>query len=222
MTDAVNPMFQLGLDVMDKACLVLGGNAEAEEKSARLFNAGGDVTVVCPEITSQLSVWAAEGRVRHYARRFEVGDLSGAGEAVLLVLNTEEKALAGEIYDLCVERRILINTYDSPQLSSVSMAALVDPGHLRISISTSNTSPALAGRLRRDLEGLFDAEFDEYLDLLGRVRSHLKVAIADPEKRRRILRELAAGFHLEGTLSYPDGWRERAQSLLAEKRVGDA
>ena len=213
MTDAANPMFQVGLDVKGKVCLVLGADAEAEEKSARLLNAGGAVTVVCPELTSQLAVWAAEGRLRHHARHFEVDDL-GDGE-VVVVLNTEEKERAEEIYDLCVDRRILINTYDCPALSSVSMAALVDPGPLRISISTSNASPSLAGRLRADMEGIFDAEFVEYLDCLGRVRSHLKVAIADPEKRRGILRELAADFRLEGTLSYPDRWRERAQSLLA-------
>ena len=215
MTDAANPMFQVGLDVKGKACLVLGGDAEAEEKSARLLNAGGAVTVVCPELTSQLSVWAADGRLRHHPRHFEVDDL-GVGEVVVIVLNTGEKERAEEIYDLCVDRRVFINTYDCPELSSVSMAALVDPGPLRISISTSNASPSLAGRLRADMEGIFDAEFVEYLDCLGRVRSHLKVAIADPEKRRRILRELAADFRLEGTLSYPDGWRERAKSLLAQ------
>ena len=219
MTAAPNPMFQLGLDVNARSCLILGGGTEAEEKSSRLLDAGGLVTVVAPEVTPQLAAWAAEGRLKHVARSFEVADLD-VGGGVVIVLNTENDDRAREIYDLCIERRILINTYDCVELSVVSMAALVDPGHLRISISTSNASPSLAGRLRRDLERLFDAEFVEYLDLLGQVRSHLKATIVCTEQRRELLRELTADFRLDGTLAYPEGWRRQARALLA--RHGEA
>ena len=47
------------------------------------------------------------------------------------------------------------------------MVALVHPGHLRLSISTSNASPALSSRLRQDFEEIFDGEFAAYLDYLG-------------------------------------------------------
>ena len=209
---AWNPMFQLGLDVMDHQCLVIGGGPEAEEKTGRLLRAGANETIVSPDLTRELSRLAQQHRLRHRRRRFELDDLEG----VFIVLNTNEMERAREIYDYCMEHRILVNTYDCVELSVMSMAALVDPGHLRISISTSNASPALAGRLRRDLEYLFDAEFVEYLEALGRVRRCLIEGDLDSESRRRALKELAADFRLEGRLTYPPGWRERTSSLLAD------
>ena len=36
----INPLFQVGLDVLNRTCLVLGGGREAEEKTGRLLDAG--------------------------------------------------------------------------------------------------------------------------------------------------------------------------------------
>ena len=94
------------------------------------------------------------------------------------------------------------------------MAALVHPGHLRLSIGTSNASPALASRLRRDLETLFDEKFADYLDLLGRARRHVRANQTDSAKRVALLRSLVADFHVEGQLAYPDDWRERIMAVL--------
>ena len=98
------------------------------------------------------------------------------------------------------------------------MVALVDPGHLRLGISTSNASPALSSRLRQDLETLFDDEFVAFLDQLARLRSHLRTREPDPRKRSALLRSAVADFRLEGRLHYPDNWRERLQALLERDR----
>lgn len=210
MNPAANPYFQVGLDVLNRPCLVVGGGTEAADKAGRLLEAGAQLRVVSPTLCPQLQEWA--GRFLHHARRWEPADLEG----IWLVLNTVDNPdLAPRVFALARERGLLINTYDRPECSNLGMAALVHPGHLRLSISTSGASPALAGRLRRDLEALFDGEFVEYLEHLAQVRAHLSKS-ADRDTRIQLLKELVADFRLEGKLHYPEHWRERIQKLLEE------
>ena len=150
-----NPHFQVGLDVAGRRCLVIGGGAEAGDKTGRLLEARAEVLVVAPELNRELREWAAAGRIRHRPRRYRRRDLHGAH----LVLNTvrADAALCRRVFAQARRRRIPINTFDLPQYSTLAMAALATCGHLRVSISTSNASPALAGRLRRDLETILRA-----------------------------------------------------------------
>lgn len=210
MNRAANPYFQVGLDVLDQPCLIIGGGAEAADKAARLLEAGARLIVVSPTLCPQLQAWA--GRFLHQVRRWAPADLDG----VWLVLNTvSDPDLGQQVFVLARERGLLINTYDRPECSNLGMAALVHPGPLRLSISTSGASPALAGRLRRNLEALFDGEFVEYLEQLAQVRTHLKEN-PDRETRIQLLRELVADFRLEGKLHYPENWREKMRALLKE------
>ena len=217
MTQSLNPCFQVGLDVLDKTCLIVGGGSEAAEKSGRLLGAGARVRLVSPSRVPELEQLCAEQRIEYRPRRFEVGDLGN----VFLVLNTvgTDLALAEKIFASTRERNILLNTYDQPSLSDIGMAALVARGHLRLSISTSNASPGLARRLRQDLGNLFDGEFVEYIERLAEVRLHLKTSEADGRKRREKLRSTVWDFRLEGRLQYPQDWRRRLDELMRDDAI---
>lgn len=197
---------------MGQSCLIIGGGHEAEEKSRRLLEAGADLNVVCTTVTHQLAEWAAEKCLTLYRREFAESDLDG----VFLVLNTvnDDPALTARVYGLAQAQKLLINSYDNPAYSNFGMVALVHPGHLRLSISTSNASPALASRLRKDLESLFDRDFVDYLDLLARARQQVRAKVEDRETRFLLLRALVRDFRLEGTLRYPANWRRHAETLL--------
>ena len=209
----LNPYFQAGLDVMDQPCLVIGGEREAEEKSGRLLEAGADVTVVCTTVTCQLAEWAGENRLKHHQRKFAESDLDG----VFLVLNTvdDDPELTARVYELARAQKLLINSYDNPTHSNFGMMALVHPGHLRLSISTSNASPALASQLRKDLEVIFDEEFAEYLECLAKIRQRVRDKVANRETRFGLLRALVRNFRVEGTLRYPTDWQRRAGALMS-------
>jgi precorrin-2 dehydrogenase/sirohydrochlorin ferrochelatase len=212
ITTSLNPYFQVGLDVMDRPCLVIGGGREAQDKGGRLLEAGARLTVVSPDLTPQLESWVSAGRLQHQQRRFKPSDLDG----VFLAMNTvrHDEALTLEVFKQAQEKNILINSYDRPACSNFGMAALVNPGHLRLSISTSNASPSLARRLREDLEALFDKEFAEYLDRLAQVRAHLKQHEPEFDQRVALLRSLVADFCIEGQLRYPPDWRIKADEIL--------
>ncbi len=211
MSELLNPYFQVGLDVMEQPCLVIGGGREAEDKASRLLAAGAHLTVISPSATPALVEWAAAGRLTHHPRCFAESDL----DDVFLVLNTvRDRALTARVYELATARKALINSYDNPAYSNIGMVALVRPGHLRLSISTSNASPALSSRLRQDLEEIFAGEFAAYLDCLAEARQRVRAKVEDRETRFALLRSLVNGFRLEGTLRYPTGWKRHVDALL--------
>jgi len=213
MSHQLNPYFQVGLDVMDQPCLVLGGGREAEEKCGRLLDAGARITIVSTDLTSQLHQWVSASRLIHHQRNFEEADLEG----VFLALNTinDDEVLTARVYKLAIEQKTLINSYDNPTHSNFGMMALVHPGHLRLSISTSNASPALASQLRKDLEVIFDEEFAEYLECLAKIRQRVRDKVANRETRFGLLRALVRNFRVEGTLRYPTDWQRHAEALLS-------
>ena len=216
-----NPHFQVGLDVAGRRCLVIGGGGEALDKTLRLLDARARVLLVAPELCGGLADLGAAARIDWRERRFRSEDLRGA----CLIINTvrSDHALCSSVFAAAQRRRIPINTYDLPQYSTLAMAALATCGHLRISISTSNAAPAVAGRLRRDLADLLagNPDLEEFLAVIGEIRSLAKQHIANPGERRALLRALVDGMHLHGTVELPPGWRNRLATINADLRNRD-
>ncbi len=211
---ALNSLFQVGLDVRDRDCLVIGGGGEAEDKTGRLLDAGARILLVSPDMTPALADYVHSGQIRARRRRYKPWDLDGA----FLVMNTVRGnlGLAEQVFAAAESRGIIVNTYDDLARSHFGMAALVRAGPLRISISSSNASPTLSSRLRQDLEELFDEEFGQYVKELGRARALLKERIPDFATRRQILRGLVEGVSLQGHLHLPEDWRQRIESALEQ------
>ena len=216
-----NPHFQVGLDVAGRRCLVIGGSAEALDKTLRLLDARARVLLVAPELCGGLAELQAAGRLDWRERRYRSDDLGGA----CLVINTvrSDPALCERVFAAAQRRRLPINTYDLPRYSTLAMAALVTCGHLRISISTSNAAPAAASRLRRDLADLVAGtpDLEEFLAALGEIRGLAKQHVANRGERRALLRGLVDGLRLHGTIELPPGWRNRLAAVDADLRRRD-
>ena len=206
--------FQVTLDVVGRSCLVLGGDDEALEKVARLLNAGAKVTVVHPTLHTELRKLTASAKIIHRGRTFRATDSQG----VTLILNVvkDDLGLAKSLYELAQNERFLLWSIDRPDLSNVMMPALVQRGALRIAISTGGASPALAGVLRRNLESLFDEEFEQFLDWLGALREELKKTELSDHRRRERLLEAIEGFKLTGEIAYPNSWKLSGESQLEQ------
>jgi precorrin-2 dehydrogenase/sirohydrochlorin ferrochelatase len=193
--------------------LVLGGQDEAADKITRLVAAGANVVVFSPNVSPAISAAAQRGELAWLPREL---DLDRDLEDTFLVMNTcrQDTETVQHIFTACRQRRILLNTYDEPELSDFGMAALVNRGHLRISISSSNASPTLAGKLRRNLESAFDEDFVEFLEQLGKIRRDLRHQITDGAKRRAVLKSLVDGFRLQTSVELPPDWRNRLQQVI--------
>jgi precorrin-2 dehydrogenase/sirohydrochlorin ferrochelatase len=161
------PLFPAFLKLDGRRCLVVGAGPVAEEKIAGLLRAGGDVRVVAPHATSRVRAWARVKKIRWAARRFRPADLAGA---FLAIAATSSPALHAEIFRQARRHRVLCNVVDDPEHCDFYYGSVVRRGALQIAISTGGHSPALAQRLRKQIEREFGSEYASWLEELGKAR----------------------------------------------------
>lgn len=177
------------LKLAGRRCLVVGAGAVAESKIAGLLDAEASVRVVAPEATPQVQSWAAAGQIEWLARQCEPGDLD---DMFLVVAATDSPDLHQQIFAEARRRGVLCNVVDVPELCDFYYPAVAQRGALQIAVSTGGQSPALAQRLRRELEEQFGPEYEAWLQQLGEEREKLFAAVMDPEERKRLLHDLAS------------------------------
>ena len=177
------------LKLAGRRCLVVGAGDVAEGKIAGLLDACATVRVVAPEATPHVQSWAAAGRLEWLARPCEPTDLDGM---FLVVAATSSPEFHEQIYAEAHHRGVLCNVVDVPELCDFYYPAVAHRGALQVAVSTSGQSPALAQRLRRELEEQFGPEYEAWLQQLGEERAKLFVANMHPEERKRLLHDLAS------------------------------
>jgi precorrin-2 dehydrogenase / sirohydrochlorin ferrochelatase len=187
-------LFPVFLKLMHRPCLVVGAGREGEPKIASLLAAEAAVRVVAPEATEAVRQWARTGRLDWQPRCFEPGDLDGN---FLVVVATPWRELNDSIYREAQQRGVLCNVVDDPPRCDFHYPAVVNRGELQIAISTNGRSPALAQRLRRELEQQFGPEYEAWLEALGRKRQGLFALAIDSEERRRLLHNLVTHERFE-------------------------
>lgn len=171
-----------------KPCLVVGAGAIAVPKIESLLQTGARVTVVAPEALPQAKAWAQESRLQWSAREFAESDLNGA---LLVVTATNRQAVNHAVAEAARVRGILCNSVDDPPGCDFYYGSVVRRGDLQIAVSTAGKSPALAQRLREELDALLPEDAGEWLDALGELRLEVLAALPAGEERRQVLHELA-------------------------------
>ncbi len=190
-------LFPMFLKLSARPCLVVGAGTIAESKIASLLEAGGRVRVVAPEAIPQVRSWAQSNTIEWHQRFFQPDDLEGM---FLVVAATSSTELHERIFDEATQRGVLCNIVDVPPLCDFYYPAVVQRGALQIAISTSGQSPALAQRLRKQLEDQFGPEYEEWLAQLGEARDKLHSTKMDPKERKRLLHEHASEKAFEAFL----------------------
>jgi precorrin-2 dehydrogenase len=179
-------LFPIFVKLAGRRCLVVGAGTVAQAKIRSLRDAGADVRVVAPQ--GIVEEWAQSGSIRWEKREFQPADLN---DAFLVIAATNSSEINGLIFREAEQRNILCNAVDDPEHCDFYYPAVVRRGDLQIAISTAGKSPALAQRLRKDLEAEFGPEYGVWLDELGEARQRLFASAIDPELRKQLLHSLA-------------------------------
>ena len=165
---AYYPIF---LQLQDRRVLVIGGGKEAQHKVRGLLAAGARLTVIAPKLTKELQGRLASGELDVLQREYQDGDL--AGYEVCMVA-TDDGAVNAQVAAEGKRQRIWVNAADDPANCDFILPAVVRRGAITLAASTGGTSPALARRLREELEAYLTEEMPALADLLGEVRAELK------------------------------------------------
>jgi siroheme synthase-like protein len=189
--------FILALSLSGRPCLVAGSGADIEARVQALLRAGAEVTLVADRLAKELAPLHEQGRFRWLARGFEASDLDGQWLAVLVEQNVE---LARSMATAADERRIFFCALDQPEFCSFSHLALARAADLVIAVSTSGRVPALASRLREELQRLLDdANMAAFFEKVARLRRELP-----PASRRSVLQRTLSALRFSGKLLLPE------------------
>jgi precorrin-2 dehydrogenase/sirohydrochlorin ferrochelatase len=109
----------------------------------------------------------------------------------LAVAATNSSKVNDAVFRACAEQGVLCNSVDDPQHCDFIYPAVARRGPLQIAISTGGRSPALAARLRRELERQFGAEWGAWVEYLGMRREELLRGKMPAKSRRRSLQRMA-------------------------------
>ncbi|HET9182977.1 MAG TPA: bifunctional precorrin-2 dehydrogenase/sirohydrochlorin ferrochelatase [Candidatus Angelobacter sp.] len=182
---ALYPVF---LKLEGRKVLIVGGGAVAEQKIEGVLRSATDVTVIAPEVTPRIREWAQQGRLNHVPQEFRAGMAEGY---FLVIAATDSPAVNHAVYDQARASGALCNAVDDTPYCDFYAPALVSRGEFQIAISTGGSSPALAQRVRKNLETQYGAEYESWTAWLGRMRSMLRRALPAAESRKELLRLLA-------------------------------
>jgi precorrin-2 dehydrogenase / sirohydrochlorin ferrochelatase len=196
------------VDLEGRECLVIGGDWLAEGRVKALREAGAAVTVVAAEITPQLGVLVQAGTISYRARDYATGDLRGQFMAWVA---TMDEAIGRAAAAEARQRGIMINVTDRPALCDFIMPAVVKRGTVQVAISTGGASPALARRIREQLEELIGPEYGPFAEMLRSARRWLKGQVGDAGERARLLSRLVAPDLIE---AFRRGEWEKVESLM--------
>jgi precorrin-2 dehydrogenase/sirohydrochlorin ferrochelatase len=205
------PMF---LRVAGRRCLVVGGGRVAEQKATALVEAAAHVTVISPVATPRIEALAAAQAIVRHPRQYASGDVRGF---FLAFAATDDEQAQRQLAQDARAAGVLLNVADRPELCDFIVPAVMEQGDLVIATSTGGASPALAKRIRRELQASFGPEYAEALRLLQRLREHLASRVASAAERRRIFTALANSPLLE----YLRQRQIRAIDQLLAETVGD-
>ncbi len=181
-------LFPIFLKLTARPCLVVGAGNLAESKIESLRAANGKVTVIAPQASARITDLAAAGEITWHPREFQPGDVR---DYFLVVTATNLPAVNRAVYLEAQAQNIICNAVDDPPFCDYYFPSVVRRGDLQIAISTAGASPALAQRLRKEINAQLPLDAGDWLTDLGNLRREVTQAEPLNEERKWILHQLA-------------------------------
>jgi len=214
------------LDFNGKYVVVVGGGSESYRKTPSFVEAGSKILVVSKTFSLGIKKLRTMGKLE--LLQAEVKD----GEAFvknldpkpdLLVAVTNDHKLNAQLIKHAKSAGCMVYSVDDPSVSDFILPALAKVGEVRIAISTTGKSPAMARLLRQRIEKMITEEDLLQIKLQNYLRANLKKRISDQKVRRQILYKTLKNDEVKRFLKEGkfDEAKEMAMKIL-EKMVKDS
>jgi precorrin-2 dehydrogenase/sirohydrochlorin ferrochelatase len=181
-------LFPMFLKLTARPCIVIGAGNLAESKIESLLASHAKVLVIAPQARERIVELAEAGEIEWKRREYVAGDLD---EQFLVVAATDDPAVNRAVYREAVESNVLCNAVDDPPFCDFYFPSVVRRGDLQIAISTAGASPALAQRLRKEINAQLPLDVGDWLEDLGNLRREVVQREPLNEERRLLLHKLA-------------------------------
>ncbi|HTQ69605.1 MAG TPA: bifunctional precorrin-2 dehydrogenase/sirohydrochlorin ferrochelatase [Solirubrobacteraceae bacterium] len=185
------PFYIACLKLSGRRCVVVGGGEVALEKVEGLLACDGEVTVIAPQALPELQEYAREGSIG-----WEQRDYAGAADlerAFMAIAATDDTDVNIAVFDDAEARAMLVNVVDVPPLCNFILPAIVRINPLAIAISTAGASPALAKRMKREVEDHFGEPYARLAVLLSEARGWAKSSLPTYQHRKEFFEAIVNG-----------------------------
>jgi precorrin-2 dehydrogenase/sirohydrochlorin ferrochelatase len=185
------PFYIACLKLTGRRCVVIGGGEVGLEKVEGMLACDGDVTLIAPAAEPALQEYAREGSIRWERRAYAgAADLEGAFMAIAATDDTDVNIA---VFDDAERRAMLVNVVDVPPLCNFILPAIVRMSPLAIAISTAGASPALAKRMKREIEAQFGEPYARLAVLLNDARGWAKSTLPTYQDRKQFFEQIVGG-----------------------------
>jgi precorrin-2 dehydrogenase/sirohydrochlorin ferrochelatase len=182
-------LFPIFLKLTGRPCVVIGAGHLAESKIKSLQAANARVTVIAPAANERIVAMADSGEITWHQREYAAGDVAGN---FLVIAATDNPAVNRAVFAEAEAAGILINAVDDPPFCDFYFPSVVRRGDLQIAISTAGASPALAQRLRKEINALLPLDTGDWLTELGNLRREVLQMEPLNDARKQLLHQLAS------------------------------
>jgi len=202
--------YPIFIDLSGKRVLVVGGGRVAQRKIETFLHYDAHVSIIAMEITHQLERYVKEGKIIFLGREFNEDAMTGA---TLVIAATDDPQLNSKISKRAKKMGLPVNAVDQPSDCSFIVPSIVRRGDLQIAVSTAGKSPALAKKLRKELEKQFGAHYEAFLILMGKIREEILEKGLSKEDNHRIFKGLVNSSILKAIET--EDWMEVASIVSA-------
>lgn len=165
----------------------MGGGDVAERKVQRLFECGARVVIIGKKLTPALEAMKNEGRIDQIHDDYDDAYLQ---DAFLVIGATDREDVNARISADARKIGVMVNIVDDPEKCDFILPSLFQRGDLTVAVSTGGKSPALAKKIREEMEGLYGQEYLILLNILGAIREKIKARGASSDDNKRLFEAL--------------------------------
>jgi siroheme synthase-like protein len=210
------PFYIACLKLTGRRCLVVGGGEIGLEKVDGLLACGGEVTVIAPDAVDALRDYAEEGSIAWERREYRgAEDLEGI---FMVIAATDDTDTNVAVFADAERRAMLVNVVDVPPLCNFILPAIVRSAPLAIAISTAGASPALAKRMKREIESQFGEPYARLAVILNEVRGWAKSTLPTYQDRKQFFEGIVNGDP-DPVALLRDGREDAVRDLIAQAQA---
>jgi precorrin-2 dehydrogenase/sirohydrochlorin ferrochelatase len=193
----------IDLKLEGKTVIIVGGGSEGYRKIQSFVDSGAAIWVISKTFSEGIEKLFEANKVALVKTEIKdanafVGSLNPKPDIFLAVTDNSELNLALVMAAKPVSN--MVYSVDNPALSDFILPAVAQVGEVKVAVSTSGKSPAMAKALRERIEKLITPEDLLEIKLQSHVRGILKNQVSDSKDRSRLLNEILNNVKIKQVL----------------------
>jgi precorrin-2 dehydrogenase/sirohydrochlorin ferrochelatase len=204
----------IDLKLDGKIIFLIGAGAEAHRKLLNFADSGAQIWVISKTFSSPIQTLNQQKKVS--LLQTEIKNAKSFFDSLnpkpdILLATTDNPQLNRELVTVAKASGCMVYCVDNPVLSDFIFPAVARLGDVRVAVSTSGKSPAVAKELRQRIEQLITKEDLLEIDLQQSMRKVVKEKLSNQKDRSIILHEILNNPDIKSLIR--DGKLEAAKEI---------